>query len=218
MIKKRYKAVIFDFDDTLVESRAAKWAQHKHVAKKFYNIDLTDETLAKHWGKSLDVLISEAYQYSDTLENMYVAVTSTRHDFPKKVYEESISVINKLLDNGIKIGVLSATTKNFLSEDLNNLGFPADRMTVVQGADETLVHKPNPKVFLPILNQLKKEGIKRQNIVYVGDSLNDLQAAHGAGIDFIAITTGLYSYQDLKKEGAKTIVKNIREIIKFLIN
>ena len=34
----KYKAVLFDFDDTLVESRIQKWNQHKDVAKKFYNV------------------------------------------------------------------------------------------------------------------------------------------------------------------------------------
>ena len=218
MPKPKYKAVIFDFDDTLVESRAQKWAQHKHVAKKFYNIDLTDETLLKHWGKSLDVLISEVYEHSDTLENMYRAVTSTRYDFPKKAYTESVSVIKNLLNRNIKVGVLSSVTKKYLLEDLVSFGFPVDEFFVVQSATETSVHKPNPEVFTPLLEKLNEAGIKKEEIIYVGDSLLDLQAAHGAEIDFIAVTTGLYSYKDFKEKGVKTIIKDIEEVTKFLID
>jgi phosphoglycolate phosphatase-like HAD superfamily hydrolase len=39
----KYRAVLFDLDDTLLKTSTIKWAHHKAVAKRFYNIDLTDE-------------------------------------------------------------------------------------------------------------------------------------------------------------------------------
>ncbi len=80
----KYKAVIFDFDDTLVESRAVKWAQHKTVAKKFYNIELSDEDMRTHWGKPFTELVSVLYKNSDTFENTHETIRSTRDEFRKK--------------------------------------------------------------------------------------------------------------------------------------
>ena len=217
MTKPKYKAVIFDFDDTLVETRLIKFKHHKTVAKKFYNIDLTEEIFLEHYGKPLNTLIKELYQDSDTLENMVKANVSIREDFLKRVYSESVNVVTKLLNHGIKVGVLSATNKNFVVDDLNRLNFPVDRMSVVQGADETSVHKPDPDVFISMFDKLMKQGIKKEDTVYIGDSLSDLQAAHGAGIDFIAVTTGLYTYNDFKKHGAKLIIKNIKEVLDLVI-
>ena len=217
MPQPKYKAGIFDFDDTLVETRLIKWAHHKAVAKKFYNIDLQEETLFKHWGKPFPILLQELYQNSDTLENMIKANTSVRSDFRKKVYPGSVNAVTKLLDNGIKIGLLSAAASQFIIEDLKKLNFPLDRFSVIQGPNDTSVHKPDPQVFSPLLDKFGKEGMKKEEIVYVGDSLMDLQAAHGAGIDFIAVTTGLYSEADFKKHGAKVILKDIREIVKKII-
>src|SRR3989338_7671041 len=97
MSKPRYKAVIFDFDDTLVESRAQKWAQHKHVAKKFYNIDLKEEIILKHWGKPLPTLVAELYQNSDTPEKINKSTFSTKKTFPKKPFK-------KLAKGGKKLG------------------------------------------------------------------------------------------------------------------
>jgi phosphoglycolate phosphatase-like HAD superfamily hydrolase len=212
------KAVIFDFDDTLVESREIKWAHHRHVAKKFYDIDLKDETLHKHWGKPLYTLISELYQNSDSLENMYDALISTRHDFLKGPYKGSAETVEILINHGLKIGVLSATNKKYLIEDLIRLGFLVDHLAVIQGADETLVHKPDPDVFLPVLKKLKEEGIGKEDIVYVGDSLDDMQAAEGAGIGFIAVTTGLYSEEDFRNHGVKVIMKDIKELPDLIKN
>ncbi len=206
------KAVIFDFDDTLVESRLAKWAQHRHVAREFYNIDLKEETLLEHWGKPLHNLIEELYERSDTLENMMTAVISTRDAFPKKPYMESVNIVKKLLSADIKVGILSAATRRFIIEDLKKFGFPVEQFFMIQGASETLVHKPNPDVFTPLIEALKKEDIDKEEIVYVGDSLYDLKAATQAGLYFIAITTGLYSRDDFEKNGAKVIVQDIKEV------
>jgi len=210
------KAVIFDFDDTLVESRLVKWAHHKFVAKKFYDIDLMDEDIRPHWGKPLHTLVSILYKDRDTKENMYDALISVREDFRKKPYKYSSDVVSSLLTNGIHVGVLSATNKKFLFLDLQDAGFPVDKMIAIQGADETDVHKPNPEVFRPILARLEMEGIKKEETIYVGDSLDDFTAATLAGMGFIAVTTGLYSREDFEKNGATCIVNNIQEIIKEL--
>jgi phosphoglycolate phosphatase len=210
------KAVIFDFDETLVESRLTKWAQHIHVAKKFYNIDLTHEKIRKHWGKPLPVLISELYQNSDTPDNMRSALRSTRNDFLKKLYKESLYVIKTLLGKEMKIGVLSATDRHNLEEDLIRLDFPLDKFIAIQGCDESEKHKPDPEVFLPILEKFKKEGINKEEIVYVGDSMDDYLAATGAGLGFIGITTGLYTKEDFENVGAKQIVDNIEKVLQYL--
>lgn len=217
MLKPRYKAIVFDFDDTLVESRMAKWAQHTHVAKNFYNVDLTEEKILEHWGKPIHIMAPELYENSDTWENIYPKLLLTKKNFPKKLYEQSLKVITELLDKSIKIGILSATTRKDIVEDLKKFNFPVERFSFIQGAEDTAVHKPNPKVFLPAFEQLQKEGIDLKDVVYAGDSLDDMRAATEAGIDFIAVTTGLYSAHDFRKNGAKMIVKNIDEIIRKII-
>lgn len=209
----KYKAVIFDFDDTLVESKRAKWAQHKHVAKKFYNIDLSDEDIRPHWGKPIWELVSILYRNSDSMDNMRKALYSTRDGFRKKAFPGSADIFSKIIESGREVGVLSATTNFFLVEDLTAYGFPIDRLISIQGADDTTVHKPNGDVFIPMLEKLAEKGIKPKDVVYVGDSLDDFKAASGAGINFIALTTGLYTKEEFEQAGAKVILSDIRELM-----
>src|SRR3989344_6833870 len=213
MLNSKYKAVIFDFDDTLVESYVQKWAQYKHVAKKFYNVDLRDEAISKHWGKPFDLMITEIFRGIDTPENIKKLLRVVREDFLKKEQLGSMDVLKTLAGSGIKIAILSATNHDNVVEDLERFNFPINLLTSIQGANETIVHKPNPDVFLPLFDKLKEEGIRKEDIVCVGDSLDDLKAAEKAGIDFIAITTGLYSKEDFKNNGAENIINNIQEII-----
>jgi len=216
MSKPKYKAVIFDFDDTLVESRAQKWAQHIHIAKKFFDIDLTEEIIRKHWGKPIHVLAREIYQNKDSWENIHLILRGTRRNFPKKMYEKALDTVEKILDSGIKVGILSAATTLDVEDDLIRFDFPINRFTIIQGAEKTVVHKPDPDVFSPVFEELRKEGVEKNDIVYVGDSLDDFKGAKEAGIDFIAVTTGLYSQDDFKKNGAEVIITNINELLNKL--
>lgn len=212
----KYKAVIFDYDDTLVESRPHKWAQHKHVAKKFYNKDFSDDDIREHYGKPFNQLVIDLYKDSDTPENIHKAIVSVRDDFLKKIHVGAIDILKTLLSHSMEVGVVSASNKEHLYEDLSRLGFPHEHFFIIQGSDEVGAHKPDPEVFLPTLNILHKKGIGKEHIVYVGDSMDDLHAAHGAGINFIAITTGLYNTEEFKKAGAKTILKDINELLDII--
>jgi HAD superfamily hydrolase (TIGR01549 family) len=212
----KYKAVIFDFDDTLVESRALKWVQHKHVGKKFYNLDFTDDDIREHYGKPFNQLLVDLYKGSDTLENIHTAIESVREDFLKRVYDGAPEVLRNLLSKNIEVGVISGTNKKFLLEDLSRLGFPHEQFFIIQGSDEVSFHRPDPGVFLPTFEKLSQKSITKEHVVYVGDLLDDLKVAHRAGIDFIAVTTGLYNEEEFKKAGAKTVLKDIKELLDFI--
>lgn len=211
-----FKAVIFDFDDTLVKTFAIKSAHHKATAKEFYGIDLTDEEIRNHWGKPFDQLISHFYRNSDSVENMRAANMSTRTQFLKETYDGSVEVIEEFLSKGIQIGVLTSTNKEFVLDDLQRLGFPFEKFFCIQGADETDVHKPDPRVFDRVIDTLHALGIGKSEAVYVGDGTIDFLAARGAGLDFIGVTTGLTSVEEFEKEGVEKIIRDIRDLSTYV--
>ncbi len=120
-------------------------------------------------------------------------------------------LIKKLLGDNIRVGILSAATNEGVLEDLIRFGFPIDKM-LLQGSEDTLVHKPDPGVFEPMLDKLREEGIDKDEIVYVGDSMDDMKASTLAGISFIAVTTGLYSEEEFQKNGAEVIISDIKDL------
>lgn len=56
-------------------------------------------------------------------------------------------------------------------------------------------HKPDPD---PILLAMKKMGAHPENSVYVGDTINDLKAAHNAGIKFAGALYGSSQPQNIE--------------------
>lgn len=209
----RYKAVLFDMDDTLLKTWEAKWEQHKFVAKKYYGVELSDEVLMEHWGKGFDTLAANLYAQKGTEETRRTDFVRHEDDFPKKVHSGAVQAVEKLLAEGIAVGVVSAMLTQVVAKDMREQGFPHERFAVLQGSDHTKVHKPDPLVFDPALVRLADQGITdKRSILYVGDALNDFYAARDAGLDFIGITTGFVDKDSFVKAGAKKVIASLTEL------
>lgn len=208
---ERRRAVLFDLDDTLTATMSVKWDHHRQVARDNYGIEIDDATLREHWGKPFDVLISHLYRNSAPLEEMRAANRATAHLFPKPALPGAVETVTKLLDAGIVVGIITSTRTEFAVADLPRLGFPLERLLCVQGADQTVHHKPDPRVFDGVLAQLEELGI--DDITYVGDSWFDSEAAAGAGIKFIGVTTGLW---DAGHFGDETVVASVADLPELL--
>jgi phosphoglycolate phosphatase-like HAD superfamily hydrolase len=216
-VVKRYiagniKAVLFDHDDTLVGTIEAKWAEHKHIAKIYYEKNLTDTELYTHWGKPLSTMMGLLYG-TDNIDQAMEYNKLVHTNFPKKLHDDSLATINQLKQDGLKIGVITAASRYSFSYDLENLGLSKDLFDYTQTEDESKFHKPDPRVFQPTLEWLSKLKIKPSEVVYVGDGLHDMKAALGAGFSFIGVATGLVTVSDFKENGAQAI-KKLSDLIK----
>ncbi|HVF69623.1 MAG TPA: HAD-IA family hydrolase [Xanthomonadales bacterium] len=180
------KAIIFDFDDTLVKTKECKWDALKETGKRHYGLDITDEHIKKFWGKPFDEMLSGVLMNSDKYINLKINYESVTQEFPMKAFDDAVSVVNKLLEN-YKIGILSSSSKSLLMNDLKLLNFPADKFSYIQTYEDTQEHKPHPEVFSPILTHLKKNGIGKEELIYVGNAVIDFEAAKHAGLKFCAI-------------------------------
>ena len=83
------KAVLFDFDDTLVGTFKAKRAQHKYIANRYYGKELTDAELREHWGKPFAEVLSIWYG-TDDLVKAREYVETHRGDYPKELFPGTI--------------------------------------------------------------------------------------------------------------------------------
>src|ERR1700733_9818398 len=115
-ISPSIKVVLFDHDDTLVGSIKAKWAQHKFIARTFYDKKLTDEDIQLHWGKPFTVLLKLLYG-TDHIDMAMSYNIATRSKFPKVLFKDTIKTLNILHESGKKLGLVTATTRSSLNYD-----------------------------------------------------------------------------------------------------
>jgi len=200
-----YKAIIFDFDETLVKAMGVKWKQHQDAAKQFYNYELTEETIRAYWGMPFEPMIQLFYNNKDTVENMKNNYHSLDEQYPKYPFEDTIEVLNYLHNHSYWTGVITSMTKDSVIKDMKKDGLPYEKFNLIQGSTDSAFHKPDARVFDDLKKTLKKLSITQDETLYVGDDIRDMQAAFGAGIQFVAIPNGLTSKEEFIKQGAKYI-------------
>lgn len=76
-------------------------------------------------------------------------------------------------------------------------------------AEDYIENKPNPKALLDIL---KTNKLKPENVVYVGDNIIDIKFGKNAKIKTIGKVDVLYSEKKLKKENPDYIIKKIEDL------
>lgn len=211
LIGPHIKAVFFDHDDTLVATIEAKWAQHKHVAKKHYNKELLDDELREHWGKPLTELVGLIFE-TDDLDLAMKRVLEVHRDFPKKLFDSTIGVLERLRQQNKLVGVVTGSVRESFEYDIDELGIPRALFDYTQTEEDSMYHKPDPRVFDQVIEWLSSHGIEPHEVVYVGDNYVDMQAAQAAGFEFIGAATGLVSVDDFTKKGA-IAVSELSELV-----
>lgn len=210
----KYKAVVFDLDDTLLKTYPVKWEQHKATAKRFYNTELTDDTIRQHWGEPTRDLVHVYYNTDDTTEGKVANYRSLDNEYLKELHDDSIGVLNYLSRHKVFTGLVTNATHDTVLADLSRLEVALDFFNLIQTFDDTRAYKPDPKVFEVMLRTLANNGI-RDSILYIGDDITDYHAASIAGIDFIGVTTGVRTKEDFEREGVKTVVGTLGELPKL---
>lgn len=200
-----YEAVIFDNDDTLVQTITCRWAAIKETAKRFYSVTVTDADIKPVWGNPYPEILAEILHHIDTPQTIKTHYESIIGEFPKLAHPGAVETVNWLLGLGVSVSVLTASGKDIVINDLTALGFPIARLTMVQTAEDTTAHKPDPAVFIPILEKLERQNIRKDQTIYIGDAMMDYTAARGAGIHFCGITQGLTSIFDFRQAGAAAV-------------
>jgi len=209
------KAVLFDFDDTLVATKEIIWAHHKFVAEKFYSKSLTDEDILPHWGKPFPELVCLLYGTDDVQEAMANNFLS-RDNFPNSLYKDTIFTIKHIHSLGKLIGIITAAGRLGFEKDIKRLRFPKEMLEYTQTAEESEFHKPDPRVFEPANKWLREKHISTSEVLYIGDGLHDMKAALDAGMQFLGVETGLVKNNQFKEQGA-TSVPDVSGVIKYLV-
>ena len=187
------RAVLFDYDDTLVQTKESKFAALRAIAERHYAFRLTDEAIRTHWGVPYRELFDNLFGSVEADVARVIRLYEAANDeFPIEPYPETLSVLRRLAER-VAIGIVTSAGRAIVARQLARIGVSIEQLTVFQTAEDTPTHKPDPRVFDPALQTLAESGITRASVLYVGDSLRDFAAARDAGIDFRGVLRGTTS-------------------------
>ncbi len=215
------KAVIFDIDGTLADSKKAEDECFISAFHNVFGIDLQGinwETIqhVTDWGITEEIVLAERGRLP--LDSEYEALKSAFIgnwekeivNNPSSLVEVSgaVSFFNRLsLDDNYKIGLATGSWKVSALLKLNTIGIdPAPY--VFSHSDHYKSREDIMRRSISILTGA--DAINHTEVIYFGDGLWDLQACRNLGVSFI----GIDILQDgrLIEKGAKHVFRNFENV------
>ena len=213
---KIIKAIIWDFDGTMLDSTHEGMENMIFIAKLLkFNLP-TIKIFQKHWGalffNFLDK-VAEDCGWPEGARNLFLDKSrENRHLWKKhKFFPGTKLVLEKLEDRGIKLGIISTRVKESAEKDIFSMmdyfeisDINPKMFFIIQGSKDCSCLKPDPKVFDLALARLEEQNISPNEVVYVGDTANyDLKATlvHKPKLSFIGMVSGACSRKTFLQEG-----------------
>ena len=192
------KAVLFDFDGTLVDTTNLIYQSMRHATGEVLGRELPRETLMQNVGQPLpkQMEILDPERATDLLLS-YRTFNDANHEKYIAAFPEVETALQRLR-RGAGLGVAVVTSKRRPSVELALDSFPTLRGLVdfFVTMEDTTEHKPRPE---PLLRGLELLGdIPPENAAYVGDAPFDIMAARAAGVLAVGVSWGAFTEDALR--------------------
>jgi phosphoglycolate phosphatase-like HAD superfamily hydrolase len=211
-----YRAVLFDCDDTILETSKSRWHVMIETAARFDCPDLTPDRIRAFWGEPFDKMIPlllPGVDYGQFVSAYRAAMRMQEHR-PTPT-PGALPLLDFLERRSIKMCIVSSGSRELVDQDLEALGM-RDFFERIYGCEDTDYHKPDSRALEPAIKHLKPRhtfGVIPCDVVYIGDSVRDYKASSGYRVDFIGVTSGIESETDLYNAGAERIVERLDSLI-----
>lgn len=214
---KKYKAVIFDWDGTLMDSTHSI-VESIQLATADVGLEVPSAMQAS-WiiGLSLEAGLYKAVP-DLTADLMPVFLERYRHHFFQrdqsiKMFDGAMPMLDSLRKQTIPISVATGKSRVGLDRVLkavNLVGY----FNTTRCADETQ-GKPDPQMLHEIMWELD---LQPENVLMVGDTTHDIYMAHHAGMDSLAVTYGAHDVATIEKSEPTVIVESVAQMQDWIFN
>lgn len=175
------KAVLFDWDGTLLDSFAADQRAYRTMFEAL-GIEFTSQDLARHYHPDwYRVYRAAKIERSRWDEADHIWRKAYARENPK-LLPTARAVLGDLAKR-FTLGLVTSGSRDRVCLQLQNLKV-SRRFTVRICAEDALPHKPHPA---PLEMALRLAGLSPNDCVYVGDSPQDIEMARRAGVRSIGI-------------------------------
>jgi len=209
------QGLIFDLDGTLLDS-ASDIRQSINATLNLYGrrpLDLVE--VKKMMGDGMMAMITRAFRSTgdalkpdllDQTFNQFIDFYSHLKPDRDQLYPYVIETLEHYQHAGIKLSLCTNKQEMATRRLMDDLGLSAF-FDFIAGGDTFKIRKPHAGHVRGVLDTLQ---IPAKSCVMIGDSLNDVLAAHGADVLCIAVAHGYGStVEDLNPD---TVISHFREL------
>ena len=211
--RREKPAVIFDLDGTLIDSRAlvdASFVHTMHELKPSYIVTKQDKDA--FFGPPLQVSFARYFDSEaevDHAVDVYRAYNKAHHDELVTLFDGVEEVLRTLKERGCSLGVMSNKKRDIVDMGLSHTGI-GRYIDAVLGGDEIDRPKPDPQGILRVCGELRHD---HDNVVYVGDSPSDIEAAKNMAAFSVAFVSDASREEALQALSPCALIHEFRELI-----
>ena len=205
----KYEHIIFDLDGTLVDS-ASEIHEAAVAVCGHHDLSIPSSNYIRRMTGSpprlffLDHGCSEAEAEGMVAE--FRAHLADHAGDPACVFPAVMPVLEHLRQRSIRISLATTKPSELAASLLERYGL-APFFSHIQGTDPPLQHKPHPDILHACMEKAAPGAV-----AMVGDTIFDVEAAHNAGIDSIAVCSGAHSPERLAEARPTFLFASLQEI------
>ena len=207
-----YRCVLFDIDGTLLMAGGAGRATIDGIVQEHYGVP--DSLAGVRLHGNTDPLILEEVARLHAREEADAFLPVLRREFLARmpgalagrcsVLPGVPEFLGRLHDRGILLGVVTGNYLECATAKLALTGLERFFSFLITATD-TPLREDMVRLAVDRLSPLPSS-----RILYVGDTPWDVQAARASGCGSLAVSTSLYSRQELHREGATWVASSLR--------
>ena len=217
------EAVIFDIDGTLVDTvdfHAQSWDR----TFQHFGHQIPYEQIRAQIGKGSDKLMPVFFSLEELNESddgqsstFGERMRDYRRELYKREYHSRIKafpqvreLFKRIKADGKRVALASSATKDDVAT-YKQIMDVEDLIDAATTTSEVESSKPEPDVFFVTLDKLG--GIAPNNVIVVGDTPYDAEAAGKANLRTIGVLSGGFPEENLRQAGCIAIYQNIADLL-----
>ncbi len=211
------EAIIFDIDGTLLDSvdlHAQAWQE----AFRDFGHEIAFDQIRSQIGKGGDQLLP-VFLSPEELRNEGEKLQEFRGKLFKAKYLDKVkpfpgvrALFLKLKEKGQRIGLASSAKGDEL-KDFERIAQIDDLVEVETSSADAKRSKPHPDIFEAALERLGDK-VPHEEVMVVGDSPHDAEAAGKAGLRTIGVLCGGFPEKDLRAAGCIAIYQGPEDLLR----
>jgi phosphoglycolate phosphatase len=217
---RNIKYIIFDFDGTIADTLPFSFQKFLEMAKLLQIDNLSDKQIIKEIrSKSYQELLKGSFKKAwlklpfivNMIKNMQKELEKEIEKI--KLFPGIKKALGDLKKNKYNLAIISSNRKSSIDKfiKLNSI----DIFDFIHGKTDLFGKAGYLRKFLKDFSP-PAGGLKKTEVIYIGDEIRDVEACHKVGIKMIGVSWGLHTVEALKKNGADYIANKPIDILKII--
>ncbi len=213
------RLVMFDLDGTLVDSVPELAAAVEHMLLVLGRPPVGSAAVRLWVGNGARVLVRRAL--AGDLQHAAVSETDTEQALAlfmaayegshrlTQIYPGVRDSLKWLRQQGVEMALITNKPERFVAPLLDALKIGRYFRWII-GGDTLAQQKPDPAGLLQVM---KMAGVEPQQALFIGDSRNDVLAAHAAGVLCVALSYGYNHGRPIAEEAPALVIDDLRALL-----